>query len=71
MGKFKKNLLNDESLEMNVAISRKKLIETHRSTQFSEAQETETKKKPDISLCEIRVLFQLCSYIFYSFIGLH
>ena len=33
------------SLEMNVVISRKK-NETHCSTQFSIAKETETKKKP-------------------------
>ena len=45
------------SLEMNVVISRKK-NETHRSTQFSVAQETELKKRnPEISLCEFRVLF--------------
>ena len=34
------------SLEMNVVISRKK-NETHRSTQFSAAQETETNEKPE------------------------
>ena len=38
-----KNLSNDESLEMNVAISRKN-FET-RCTQFSAAQETETNLK--------------------------
>ena len=43
-------MLNDESLEMNVVISRKK-IETRRSTQFSVAQETETKKTTQRAHC--------------------
>ena len=38
---------NEESLEMNVAISRKN-YQTRR-TQFSDAQETETNLKPEIT----------------------
>ena len=45
-----KNLSNDESLEMNVAISRKN-SETRR-TQFSASKETETNLKPANSLCK-------------------
>ena len=57
-----KNLSNDESLEMNVAISRKN--SQTRRTQFSAVQETETKLKPENSLfeaCKAKILQPLSS----------
>ena len=58
-----KNLSNDESLEMNVAISRKN--SQTRRTQFSAVQETETKLKPENSLfeaCKAKILQPLSSW---------